>query len=121
MGKPVGGICSVSLDGERYDLRGDVEVLGDISREGVKGLDGVHGYLERPEIPGFNLTLSDSGGLSLDRLKLMKDVTLNLNLINGKQYILRNAWSESQITLNPETGEIKLEFRGVKLEELLSS
>jgi len=120
MGKPVGGICSVAIDGQRYDLRGDVEILGDISREGVKGLDGVHGYLERPEIPGFNMTISDSGGLSLDVLKNLKDSTFNLNLINGKQYILRNGWTENQISLNPENGEIKLEFRGVKLEELLS-
>jgi hypothetical protein len=84
-------------------------------------LFGRYGYLERPEIPGFNMTISDSGGLSLDVLKNFKDSTFNLNLVNGKQYILRNGWTENQINLNPENGEIKLEFRGIKLEELLAS
>src|SRR5687767_5733525 len=91
-----GGLCYFKANGQQYDCRADVKYsVTDIVRETVKGMDGIHGYTESKEAPFIEGTFSDAGNLDTKAFQAMTDVTITLELGNGKQVILRNAWNVS--------------------------
>ena len=48
----IAGVAYIFVDGAQYPLRGDLTVSIDtIEREGVAGMDGVHGFTETPRVP----------------------------------------------------------------------
>ena len=90
----VAGVAYIRVDGRQYALRGNMIVMVDaFERAGVAGQDGVHGFIQTELVPYIEADLSDIGGLSLQQLRAMNNVTVQAELANGKKYLLRNAWS----------------------------
>jgi len=119
MQRSIAGVCYLKVDGNQYALRGGLKVSPDsIQREGIAGLDGVHGYKEKPRVPSITATLTDTGGLSLEALRDITDATITAELANGKTYVLRNAWTKAGHELDAVEGQVSVTFEGVKCEEM---
>ena len=118
----VAGVAYIFVDGRQYPLRGNLTVSIDtIEREGVAGMDGVHGFIEKPRVPFIEGDFSDIGQLSLIQLQNMVDVTVTAELANGKVYVLRNAWTSTAREFKAAEGQATVKWEGMAAEELLNA
>lgn len=79
------GIAYLSIDGTPYQVAGGAKYdVSTVSREGLVGMDGPHGFKETPKFGSISVSLRDSGGLSVAALNAMTSVTVVLQLANGK-------------------------------------
>lgn len=107
------GTVYVAVDGKTYMLVGDFEYMpSKVSRETLVGMDGVHGYSEKPVQGHIAGTLRDSGGLSVESLNDMTNVTVVAELANGKTIIGRNMWTVESQTSKQTDGTIEVRWEG---------
>lgn len=115
----IAGIAYLKADGEQYDLRGNLNIsIGGVERETVTGQDGVHGYTEMPKPSFMEAELSDSGGLSLEAIGRITDATITAELINGKVYVLQQAWCMATPELNTADGSMTVRFEAKRGQEI---
>lgn len=108
----IAGKAFIKVNGAQHALRGSVTAnLKSTQKEGVAGLDGVHGYKETPVIPFIELQLSHLPALDLDELAKVDDATVQLECANGWNGVLRNAWANPG-DVNPEEGSLTVRFEG---------
>jgi len=116
------GIAYIAVNGQNYMLAGElVYSPGGITRESLPGQDRVHGYAERPRPAFISGSFRDSGGLAVNDFNNMTNVTITLQLANGKTVIGRNMWTvEAQEVHTPEaTFEVRFEgFDGSVTEQM---
>jgi hypothetical protein len=118
MANRVGGIIFLSVNGSRYDAKGNFTYnIGRPMAEGVLGHDGVHGYKELPQIPFIEGEITDRGDLALVDLLGIRSANVTLELANGKTIVLRDAWFAADGTGNTEEGNIAVKFEGRTAEE----
>lgn len=114
MGTPIGGTAYIKADGVQYALRGNLTISADeVEREGVAGGDGVHGFLERPRVPSISGDLSMTPDLSITALRAHRDVTVTVELVDGRVYVLRNAWTADAMELNVADGQVSVVWQGM--------
>ena len=119
MGKRVGGIIFIKVDGQQYQAKGAFDYdLGIAKKEGVVGMDKVHGYKETPQVPYIEGTITDDSEMSFEALAKTSDATITLELANDKVIVLRNGWWASNSKGNSEEGEIEARFEGLSAEEI---
>ena len=117
----IAGVAYIYVDGRQYPLRGNLTVSVDtIEREGVPGQDAMHGYIERPRVPWIEGDFSESAIFSLVTIQRMTDVTVTAELANGKQYVLRNAWTSTAREFNAADGQATVRWEAMGAEELLN-
>jgi hypothetical protein len=115
----IGGIAYLKINGAQYSLRGKAEIMPlSIEKTSVVGQDGPHGYTQKPKMPGFKMTITDLGGVSVVALQSLTGGVITLELDNGKTWILRD-WLEGEISVNTEEGSFDTEFRGLNMKELV--
>ncbi len=120
--KAIAGTAYFKLDAQQFDLRGNCRVnMAAFQREGVVGLDRVHGFKQTPVIPYIEVELSDQPTLSLANLMGVSVGTVTVELINGKTYVLREAYCATAVELNVDDGMFQIRFEGAKGEELLAA
>ena len=113
MGTPIGGTAFLKVDGHQYALRGNLTISGDASeREGIAGMDGVHGFVERPRVPQISADLSFTDGLSVTQLRAQTAVTVTAELSNGRVFVLRDAWTSEPIEVNAADGQLSVVWQG---------
>lgn len=116
----IAGTAFLKADSEQFALRGDLTISIDpFERDGVAGMDRVHGYTEVPRVPFISATFSDIGGMSLQRLQSICNATITAETINGKVYLLRNAWTSTARELNAAEGSVSVTFQGISGEEIM--
>ena len=114
-----GGIALLKINGTQYQLRGSFKVrIGGIQRSGIAGADGVHGWNEKYEVPGYDADIGDSGGLSLQMLQAITGATITLELHSGKAYALHDAFLEGPLELDGVEGKFSAKFGGSRLLEI---
>ena len=109
----IGGVIFFRLNGTQYRCRGDVKIRwGGVTREDVQGADNTdHGWIEKPEPRGFDLTISDSGDLSLAALASVTGATATLEADTGKVYVFDNArQSGDGLELDMMEGKLPIKF-----------
>lgn len=115
----IAGTCFLKLDGQQYDLKGDLSVMPhSIKREGVAGMDGIHGFKETQVVPFIEGTVTLSPGLSVKALQGVSDSTVTAELSNGKVYVLRNAWFAGEPAIDGAEGQVPLRFEGLECLEV---
>lgn len=104
----IAGVAFISVDGATIPLVGSLTYNpSNVTRESKSGQDGVHGYSEMPRPGMIKGTIRDSGGLLLADFNAMTNVTIVLELANGKFVTGRNMWTvEAQ---EAETAEATFE------------
>lgn len=113
------GIAYLSVDGQNYMLSADASYgVSSVSRESLTGQDRVHGYSEKP-IAGFiSGTFRDAGSLSVAAFNAMTNVTVTLELANGKTIVARNAWSIDAQEVKTAEATFDLRFEAFSVEEI---
>jgi uncharacterized protein YlzI (FlbEa/FlbD family) len=119
MAKGFAGTAYIKANGRQYALRGNLTISPSASeRTGVAGMDGVHGYMEAPRVPFISGDFSTTDGLSIEELDAIEDATIQAELINGKAYVLREAWTKSAHEINAAQGQVAVRFEGVSCDEI---
>jgi len=111
MATKVGGTARLLINGTQYPLRGNLTIsLGNISRESIVGIDQYHGVKETPVASWIEMDVTDMGDIDISLLQGLDDVTVNVELANGKQAVLRNAAQINPVELNAVDGQFTLRF-----------
>lgn len=112
------GTAYLSVDGVTYMLVGDFEYSPSVlARESLTGMDGVHGYSEKPQASHISGTLRDSNGLSVASLGQMTNVTVVAELANGKTIVGRNMWTVESQTAKSADATIEVKWEGLSVTE----
>ena len=113
------GTLFFRVNGETLDAKGSFSYnLGRPKRETIVGSDITHGYKEMPQEAFIEGEITDKGSLDLNQLVTMSDVTVTLELANGKVIVLRDAWFSGEGTVNTDEANIAVKFSGISAEEL---
>lgn len=112
------GTASLTVDGVNYLLVGDFEYNpSKVTRETLNGMDGVHGFSEKPRPGSISGTLRDTGGLTVADLNAMDNVTVVAELANGKTVIGRNMWTVEDQTAKSTDATIEVHWEGPAVTE----
>ena len=118
-GEHVAGALSFQLNGKTLRMKGAWTYnLGRPKRDPIVGADGVHGYMEKPQVPFIEGAVTDGRSLVLDDLLGFTNGTCTLHLRNGKVIELREAWFAGEGTVDTEESEIAVRFEGLGGEEV---
>ena len=103
------------VDGEQLEVSGGFECPGmDVKREAIMSLTGVAGYKETPIKPYIKMTALFVPNFPLATLQSNTEMTLTVELANGKVYTLSGAFTEGEAPVKGDDGTIDLEFAGLK-------
>lgn len=113
------GIIWLKVDGDLKDCVGEFTYnLGTPKREALIGSDRVHGYSETPQAAFIEGEIRDSKGLDLQKLTLIENATVTLELANGKVIVLRESWYAGEGTGKTSDGAIGCRFEAAQGEEV---
>lgn len=116
------GTVYFKVDGQIYDAKGNFTYnLGVNKREAIIGADVIHGYKERIKVPFIEGEITDRGNLDVATFQKITDVTVTLELANGKTIVLRSAWFAAEGDVKTEDANIQVRFEGKTAEEVLSA
>jgi hypothetical protein len=119
MTNKVGGIAYIKVDGKQFLLRGNLKYgPADRERETVAGMDQVHGFKEMVKTPFVEMDLTDTAGLNVKKFQEMTDVSVVVELGNGKQFVLSNAWCVTAPEVDASEGQFTVRFEGLRGEEI---
>lgn len=119
MSQRLGGTLFLMINGVQYPARGSWEYSPTpTEKTGQAGQDAVHGYTEKPRVPGMKGDVSDFGGISIQRLQQVDIAVATLNLANGKVVIGYDGWVKGEITSSTEEGKYNLELEFIKVIEM---
>jgi hypothetical protein len=115
----IGGVLSLKVDGNQYEARGNFHVTpSKVKRDGIAGQDGVHGYTEMPVVPLIKGDISIGNLLSLETLEGITESTVQVQLANGRTYVLSQAWVTSAFDLDTVDGKVEVTFQGIACTEI---
>jgi hypothetical protein len=116
---PIAGTATIKVDGNMYPLKGNLTVSGSpLERTGIAGQDYVHGYQELPRVPYIECDISTLPEVSLETLERITNATIQADLINGRSYVLHQAWCKPPLDINSHDGQFRIRFEGVQCDEL---
>jgi hypothetical protein len=109
----IAGIASVTVDGLSYLLQGELEWSpSTVTRETMAGEDQIHGYKEMPVSGYISMVLRDTGGLAVEDFNQMTDVTVNIQLANGKSVVGNNMWTVKEQEVKSTEATFPVRFEG---------
>jgi hypothetical protein len=112
------GTASVTVDGATYLVEGGFKYNpSTFSRESLTGMDGVHGYKQKFIAPSISMSLRDTGGLTVNAVNGMTNVTVVAQLANGKTIIGRNMWTVESQEVDSEDAKFDVKFEGPQVTE----
>lgn len=119
MPQRVGGIAQFNVNGVRYRAKGNFTYnLGNPKRDGVLGADGIHGFMEKPQIPFIEGVITITDDLDVADLLALTEGTVILDLLTNKSVVLRQAWFAGEANASTEEGELPVRFEGLSAEEV---
>ena len=119
MANALAGTATIAVDGRNYLLEGSFRYSPSrANRETLTGMDGVHGYKETPVAGFMSATLRDTQGLSVSDLNAMTNVTVTVQLANGKVVVMRNAWTAGVQEVDSVDGKVDVRWEGPQVLEL---
>jgi len=112
------GTAYISVDGVTYQLSADAAYsVSSVKRETLSGMDGIHGFKETPVPGSISATLRDSSSLTVADFNAMDNVTVTLELANGKTIIGRNMWTVDSQEVKAAEGTFDVKWEGLSVEE----
>lgn len=112
------GTAYLAVDGTNYMLAGDFAYNpSKVTRETLTGQDRVHGYSEKPVAGSMSATLRDAGGLTVAKFNAMTNVTVTVELANGKTIIGRNMWTVESQEVKTAEATFEVKWEGFSVEE----
>jgi hypothetical protein len=125
MPSPVGtpgflaGIAFLSVDGTPFNVVGNAKYsVASVTREGLVGIDRPHGFKESPRFGSISASLRDSGGLTVQQLNDMTNVTVVLQLANGKNVMASNAFTSEAQEVDAVDATIEVTWQAEQVTEI---
>lgn len=121
MAGQIAGKFTIACDGIAYYASGVFKYgAGFNKRESVIDSKGsVVGFKSTPNAPYISGELIDNSSIAISDISNMANSTITLDLANGKQIVLRGAYSTNDNGLEVDTdGKITIKFEGQSLEEV---
>lgn len=107
------GTAFLSVDGTTYQLEGSLTYSPiAVERSTLVGQDHVHGYKEMPAPGEIKASIRDSGGLTVADFNAMTDVTLVLQLANGKVVTGRDMWTVDAQEVDTADAKFEVHWQG---------
>jgi hypothetical protein len=112
------GVAYIYVDGQSYMLAGDISYsVSSVKRTTLSGPSGVQGYSEEP-IPGsISGTFRDAGSLSVAKFNAMTNVSVMLELANGKVVTGTGMWTVDSQEVKSAEATFDVKFEGPTVEE----
>lgn len=112
------GTAEVAVEGLTIMVAGSFKYSpSKVKRETLSGMDGVHGYKEKP-IPGFiECQVRDSGGTTVADFNGQTNVTVTALLANGKTIIGSGLWSVESQEVDSEDAVFTVRWEGISVQE----
>ncbi|MDL2306625.1 phage tail tube protein [Desulfovibrio sp. OttesenSCG-928-C06] len=105
------GRIYLKIDGALQDAKGSFSYnLGYDKNDGIIGADGVHGYKSTVQVAYIEGVITDRSTLNLAALAQQDDITVTLDLANGKTIVLSEAWFAGEGTVTTEEAEITVRW-----------
>lgn len=118
--KRIAGTAYLKRDGLQYALRGTLTISPlRVTRSGVAGLDGVHGFKEEARVPYIEAEVTKDETLSLKALEGVTDSTVTAECGDGTVYVLASAWQAGDLDFNAAEGSVSIRFEGMSCAEVL--
>lgn len=109
----IAGVAFLSVDGVTYPLEGALTYTPTKrTRETKTGQDTVHGYGEMPTPGKIGGSIRDSGGLTVGDFNDMTNVTIVLQLANGKTVTGRNMWTVDAQEVDTVEAKFEVKWEG---------
>lgn len=115
----LGGLLNITRNGKRYTAEGHFDYnLGLPKKVGQMDSAGrMVGYVEEPQKNFIKGNIYVGADDSIVDILQEEELTVVLELNNGKSIVLSQAWNESEGTLNSEKNLMEIELVGFKAEE----
>lgn len=114
----IAGTAYLTADGVSYSVAGDFEYdPSPVTRETLAGQSGVDGYSEKPKPGRIKATIRDMHGVSLAAINAMTNVTIAVELANGKTIIGRNMWTVDPQGAKAEDATTAVTWEGPSVSE----
>lgn len=112
------GTAYVTIDGLTVMVAGQFKYSpGKVERTTLTGMDTVHGYKEKPRAPFISYQARDSGGTSIAQINDSTNVTVVVELANGKTVIGENMWSVNTQDVDSEEAVFDVRWEGGSVKE----
>lgn len=112
------GVAYLTVDGTNYMLAGDFAYsVSKVARETLVGQDRVHGYSEKPAQGKMSCSVRDAGGMSVAGFNAMTNVTVTVELANGKTIVGRNMWTVEAQEVKTAEAIFEVKWEGFSVEE----
>lgn len=120
--RKLSGTAFVSVNGRTVPTVGDVEwTISDVTREALIGMDGYHGYAERPAATHMQATFRDVGDIEIASFRDEINVTVLFELANGKSVIGTNMITTEAIVINSVDATVRIRWEGPEVVEALAA
>ena len=115
----ISGTLFVDVDGTQLEVIGDWTYnIHPVKRETLPGANKIHGYKEMPKEVFVEGEARDGASLDLAALQGVTNSTIRLQLANGKNIVLRNAWYAADGDVTTEEAVIQIRYEGLSGEEV---
>ncbi|WP_340611997.1 phage tail tube protein [Xenorhabdus bharatensis] len=112
------GTAYASVNGISIMVVGDFTYSpSTVTRETLTGMDYVHGYKEKPNAPYISCRVRDSGGTTVADFNNQTNVTIVVELANGKTIIGENMWTVNTQEVKSEDAEFEVRWEGISVTE----
>jgi len=113
------GVAYLTIDGTSYKIAGDAKYSpSSIKRETLIGQSGVDGYSEMPAAGSISMSVRDAGNLKVADFNAMRNVTVVLELANGKTITGGNMWCVEAQEVDTTEGKFDVRFEGRSVVEV---
>lgn len=121
MAKTLAGTAYLAIDGRTYLLVGDFAYNASrVTRETMIGMDGIHGNSEKPRAGMIKMKCRDYGDISIAEINQMRNVTVTVEMANGKIVVGRNMWTTGDQEVEGTEATFDVVFEGPSVQEVLS-
>jgi hypothetical protein len=116
----IAGTAYFSVDGKNYALVGELSYkLSGTNNTDLNGMDGFHGMKTVPMPGAIKGKIRNGRGVDIAAVNAMANVTVTVELINGKTVVGRNMFRFGEpVEVTGEDATFDLELRGADVREL---
>ncbi|GBO49457.1 hypothetical protein MFFDBJGM_02475 [Pectobacterium versatile] len=112
------GTAYVTVDGITIMVVGQFKYRpSKVERTTLTGMDGVHGYKEKPIAPFISCQVRDSGGTTVADFNDQTNVNIVAELANGKTIIGRGMWTVNAQEVDSEEAQFDVRWEGGEVSE----
>lgn len=112
------GTAYVTIDGETIMVAGQFKYRpSKVERSSLTGMDGVHGYKEKPVVSFISCQVRDSGGTTVSDFNGQTNVNVVAELANGKTIIGKGLWTVNTQEVDSEEAIFDVRWEGADVTE----